>query len=154
MATPTWDCNNNTCSDPGTGNGAYASLAEAYASLAACQAACQVAATWDCDGQGNCLDPGTGLGTFASQSACQSLCIANAIDEEIVGLLIYPNPAKNTLTIDGDYTSATIYDVFGKVALTTDYQKTIDVLALSSGVYFIHITTNDTIIIKKITIAK
>ena len=65
-----------------------------------------------------------------------------------------PNPAKNTITIDGDYTSATIYDVFGKVALTTDYQKTIDVLTLSSAIYFIHITTNHTMIIKKIIIAK
>ena len=125
-----------------------------YASLSACQTACQVTETWDCDGQGNCSDPGTGLGTFASQSACQNNCVANAIDEETTRLLIYPNPAKHTLTIDGDYTSATIYDVFGKVVLATDYQKTIDVSTFDSGIYFMHINTNNESTVRKLTIAK
>ena len=37
-ATASWDCINNTCTDPGTGNGAYSTLA-------ACQAACDTTAT-------------------------------------------------------------------------------------------------------------
>ena len=69
--------------------------------------------------------------------------MASAIDEESTSLLIYPNPAKNTLIIDGDYTSATIYDIFGKVVLATDYQKTIDVTAFRSGIYFMHINTHN-----------
>ena len=113
-----------------------------------------VTPSWDCDSQGNCSDPGTGLGSYSTLSMCQASCIPTTIQELNSHLLIYPNPAKNILTIDGDYTSATIYDVFGKVALTTDYQKTIDVFTLSSGIYFIHITTNHAIIVKKITIAK
>jgi len=52
---------------------------------------------------------------------------------------VYPNPTKNTLTIDRDYTSATVYDLFGKLVLATDYQKTIDVTALSNGIYFIKV---------------
>ena len=52
---------------------------------------------------------------------------------------VYPNPAINTLTVDGNYTSAAIYNVFGEVVLTTNYQKTIDVTALSSGIYFIKV---------------
>ena len=80
--------------------------------------------------------------------------MASAIHEEIASLLIYPNPAKNTLTIDGNYISATIYDIFGKVVLATDYQKTIDVATFSSGIYFMHINTNNSSAVKKITIAK
>ena len=101
-----------------------------------------------------CFDPGTGQGAYSNAVDCWANCVGTAINEEVSDLLIYPNPAKNILTIDGDYTSATIYDVFGKIVIITDYRKTIDVLSLSSGVYFIHITTNHAIIIKKITIAK
>jgi len=75
-------------------------------------------------------------------------------EEQISYLSIYPNPANEVLIIDGNYTSATIYDVFGKVILTTDYQNTIDVAALSNGIYFININTENTITVKKITVAK
>ena len=74
--------------------------------------------------------------------------------EQISYLAIYPNPANDVLRIDGNYTSAIIYDVFGKAVLTTDYQNTINVAALSNGIYFININTNNTITVKKITIAK
>ena len=64
-----WDCDasTNTCSDPGTGLGAYNSLA-------ACQAVCPIP-TWDCNTTTNiCSDPGTGLGTYNSLAACQAIC--------------------------------------------------------------------------------
>ena len=128
----------------------------AYGTLADCIAdSCENTPdpSWDCD-NGVCFDPLTGQGAYSNAADCWTDCVGNAINEEISGLLIYPNPAKNTLTIDGNYISATIYDVFGKVALTTDYQKTIDVLTLSSGIYFIHINTDNAMIVKKITIAK
>ena len=58
----------SVCSDPGTGNGTYASLT-------ACQAACVVVTpTWNCN-NGVCSDPGTGNGTYASLSACQANCV-------------------------------------------------------------------------------
>jgi hypothetical protein len=148
--TPTWNCiSAGNCQDPGTGTGVYPSLS-------ACDTACPaVTPTWDCDPSTlACSDPGTGLGAYSTLAACQTACTGNAINEEISGLLIYPNPAKNILIIDGNYISATIYDVFGKVVLNTDYQKTIDVAALSSGIYFIHINTNNASTVKKITIAK
>ena len=40
------------------------------------------------------------------------------------------------------------------IILTTDYQYTIDVLALRNGVYFMYINTNNAITVKKIIIAK
>ena len=56
------------------------------------------------------------------------------------------------MKIDGTYTSANIYDVFGKLVLSTEAQKTIDVSTLSNGVYFVNINNNKVITVKKITI--
>ena len=69
-------------------------------------------------------------------------------------LAVYPNPVKNVLTIEGDFTSVNIYDVFGKLVLTSKSQKTIDVSSLSNGVYFANINTKNAITVKKITITK
>ena len=129
-----WDYCVYGCTDPLAGN---------YNPNAQCDNGCCDNSTnttsWDCDGQGNCSDPGTGMGAYPTIGACQAACVTTAVNEEGSSLLIYPNPAKNTLTIDGDYTSATIYDLFGKLVLTTDYQNTIDVSALSNGIYFIKV---------------
>ena len=149
---PSWDCDPSTgiCSDPGTGQGSYTSLAT-------CQSNCTVTPSWDCDGQGNCADPGTGSGAYASLATCQSNCTGNAINEEISSLLIYPNPTKNTFTIDGNYTSATIYDVFGKVVFcdnTANYRgkhtKKIDLSGHTKGIYFLDIKTGEGVINKKL----
>jgi hypothetical protein len=67
---------------------------------------------------------------------------------------IFPNPVNDILTIDGNYISATIYDVFGKLILATEDQNPIYVAALSNGIYFVNIKTNNAITVKKITIAK
>jgi len=131
-----WDYCVYGCTDPTAGN---------YNPNAECDNGCCDNSTnttsWDCDGQGNCSDPGTGMGAYPTLGACQSACViqTSVYVEGIGSLIIYPNPAKNTLTIDGDYTSATIYNIFGKVVLTTDYQNTIDVSALSNGIYFIKV---------------
>ena len=72
---PTWNCNNGVCSDPGTGTGAYASLT-------ACQAACVVVTpSWNCN-NGVCSDPGTGTGAYTSLTACQTVCGTTAIEEQ------------------------------------------------------------------------
>ena len=151
--TPSWDCVGGTCFNPGNGSGMYSSVA-------ACNNACGVTPSWDCFPNANsqiwdCVDPGTGTGEYTVLSFCDAACSANAIDEEASDILIYPNPAKNTLTIDGNYISATIHDIFGKVVLSTYFhQKTIDIAVLMNGIYFLHIKTKNSISIKKITINK
>ena len=69
-------------------------------------------------------------------------------------LVVYPNPVKNELTIKGDYTSVNIYDIFNKLVLTSESQKTINVSSLSNGAYFLNINTENAITVKKITITK
>ena len=92
-------------------------------------------------------------GNYNPNAECDDGCcdnsIPSAINDEFSDISIYPNPVKGILTIDGDYFSATIYDLFGKLLLTTDYQKTIDVETLSNGVYFIKTDNRITKFIKQ-----
>jgi len=111
-------------------------------------------ASWDCVNNA-CIDPGTGLGQYSSLGSCDALCNVTVINENAeLEINIYPNPVKDVLTIDGIYNSVNIYDVFGKLVLTSQTQKIIDVSNLSNGVYFVNINTENTITVKKITIAK
>jgi Leucine-rich repeat (LRR) protein len=72
--TPTWDCVNNACIDPGTGLGAYSTVA-------ACNTACVVVTpSWDCVNNA-CIDPGTGAGMYPTQAACTAVCGVSAIQE-------------------------------------------------------------------------
>jgi len=67
---------------------------------------------------------------------------------------IYPNPVKDVLTIEGTYTSVDIFDVFGKLVLTAESAKTINVATLSNGVYILNINTQNGVTTQKITITK
>ena len=69
-------------------------------------------------------------------------------------LSIYPNPVKDVLTIEGDYTSIDIFDVFGKLVLASEYTENINISSLADGIYMLNITTEKGIQSKKITIAK
>jgi len=91
---------------------------------------------------------------FAACPSADNTGATTAINDINSNLSVYPNPVKDVLTIEGSYVSANIYDVFGKLVLTTDNQKTIDVSALSNGVYFVNINSEKEITVKKITVAK
>ena len=101
-----------------------------------------------------CQDPGTGNGQYSSLAACQAACTATSIEEDNVDLSIYPSPVKDMLTIDGMYNSLEIYDIYGKLILKSDAQPTINVEALSDGIYLLNINTQKGVIVKRITIAK
>ena len=105
------------------------------------------------DGNGTILASG-GQFTDVDGAAFKTGSASVGVNNFTSNLSVYPNPVKDVLMIEGDYTSATIYDVFGKSVLTTEAQKTIDVSALSNGVYFVNINSEKAITVKKITVAK
>jgi len=110
--------------------------------------------SWDCDPINGCVDPGTGSGLYTSITDCNAACSATDVSEVISNLSIYPNPVKNVLTIEGSYISVDIIDVSGKLVLSSEYVKTINVKSLSDGVYMLNIKTENGIAVKKITVAK
>ena len=111
-------------------------------------------ASWDCDAINGCVDPGTGSGQYTSITDCNAACSATDVSEVISNLSTYPNPVNNVLTIEGSYISVDIIDVSGKLVLSSDYVKTINVKSLSDGVYMLNIKTENGIAVKKITVAK
>ena len=123
--TPSWDCIQGSCVDPGTGQGNYASLLACqancilvapswncvqgncidpgngqgtYTSLSSCQSNCVIAQSWDCDGQGNCLDPGTGNGMYTNLSACETNCIVPSWDCDGQGNCLDPGTGNGIYT--------------------------------------------------------
>ena len=116
------------------------------------------------DGQTTANATGLSAGTYACDITDANGCIylfsvtigggVTAVEDVQKILLVYPNPVKDVLTIDGMYSSVEIYDIYGKLVLSSDAKRTINVSSLSNGVYFININTNNIITVKKITIAK
>jgi hypothetical protein len=67
-------------------------------------------------------------------------------------LVIFPNPATTTLTIEGltQKTTAEVYDISGKLILTTKLVSTqIDISALAQGMYFIKLRTKEGSVVRK-----
>lgn len=72
-------------------------------------------------------------------------------------ITIYPNPTRDIITIDAssnyENMSFEVYDITGKLILTQQSlkaSKQIDLSALNSGIYFLHLTDGDSIAIHKI----
>ncbi len=70
------------------------------------------------------------------------------------GIMIYPNPATNTINIESTtkFSQMLISDVLGNVRISQqvfNQAVTIDISGLTKGLYFIKLTTDDGIIVKK-----
>jgi len=111
------------------------------------------APSWNCINQ-DCEDPGNGSGQFTSLNACLASCLPTNLDEvDSKNISIFPNPVKNILNISGTFDLVEIYDVFGKLVLTST-KNTINTSDLANGIYVLNINTNNSIITKRITVTK
>jgi hypothetical protein len=110
--------------------------------------------SWDCDAVNGCYDPGTGAGQYTSLAGCNAVCNTTDITETISSLSIYPNPVKDALNIEGNYTSVDVLDILGNLVLSSKATKSINVSTLADGIYMLNIKTENGIAVKKITITK
>jgi choice-of-anchor B domain-containing protein len=174
---PSWDCLNEACSDPGTGNGQFTSLSN-------CQLTCNVIATWDCN-NGNCIDPGDSSGSHNSLNDCQSTCMAsswncingacvdpqdglgvypslhccqtacttsNTIEnKDDIVLSIFPNPVKEKIIInDCNVSLFQLFDIFGREIIHINILNDHTIIhrnKLASGIYVYKISRKDSEII-------
>ena len=111
-------------------------------------------ASWDCDPVNGCFDPGNGAGQYTSLAGCNAICNTTDVTETISNLSIYPNPVKDVLNIEGNYTSVDVLDILGNLVLSSKATKNINVSSLADGVYMLNIKTENGIASKKITITK
>ncbi len=68
---------------------------------------------------------------------------------------IFPNPAKNRITFksENDIESVVVYDVNGKMMnLNNDFENGLNIEALSSGIYIVHVNANNTISTQKLIV--
>ncbi len=105
------------------------------------------------DGNGTILASG-GVFTDEDGDAFKTGGGVLAINELASNLAIYPNPVKEVLTIEGNYTSVDVFDMFGKLVLSSEYSKNINVSTLANGIYMLNIITEKGIQTQKITITK
>ena len=91
---------------------------------------------WDCTNNG-CMSNNFGTGSFITYSDCLDSCQLTSINNFYSDdIFIYPNPTKETLTINLNYISLNIYDIFGNKVLTNYSQKSINVSKLNNGIYY------------------
>ena len=97
--------------------------------------------------------PGFGYSVIEpfSKSGSQPAAFEQLNIEEIS---VYPNPVKDILTINGTYNSVEIYDIYGKLVLSSNTKETINVSSLANGIYSVNINTKNVTTVKKITITK
>ena len=69
-------------------------------------------------------------------------------------LNIYPNPTSGVLNIEGLYSLVEIFDIFGKLVLSSEYTNSIDVSSLANGIYNLNIVNETGVKNMKITISK
>ena len=105
------------------------------------------------DGNGTILASG-GVFTEEDGDAFKTGGDVLAINDLASNLAIYPNPVKDVLTIEGNYTSVDVFDMFGKLVLSSEYTKNINVSTLANGIYMLNITTEKGTQTQKITITK
>lgn len=67
---------------------------------------------------------------------------------------VYPNPAKNTIYVDGDYNTLSIFDATGKLIKTVEAQSSINVADLNNGMYILNIVGKNATKTTKIMISK
>ena len=80
--------------------------------------------------------------------------IPSSVNENINIISIYPNPVKDILSIEGEFTSIEIYNLSGKLLLKSTDKNHINTCSLSEGMYLINILTSNKILTKKFTLIK
>lgn len=73
------------------------------------------------------------------------------LDEKI---RFFPNPAQDNLFIEGDYEYIRISDLLGKLMLSSERERIINVARLLSGVYILEIERNGSVFSQKLIISR
>ncbi|MEM0994174.1 MAG: T9SS type A sorting domain-containing protein, partial [Bacteroidota bacterium] len=93
--------------------------------------------------------------TFNTKDDQDKQSLTNTNQQVVPKIKIYPNPATDVLYInskDLDIQQIEVYDLFGRLLLQYTASEQIDVSAWKSGLYFIHIKTDQGNMSKKINI--
>jgi len=106
------------------------------------------------DSNGNTFITG-GVFTDEVRENFQANGSATNINNIVSKVTVFPSPVKNILTIEGDYKDIEMYNLFGKLVLSSNNNSgNINVSSLANGIYMLNIRTINGTENKKITISK
>jgi hypothetical protein len=126
---PAWECTPFGCADVGAGNGVFTSEID-------------------------CWIANSGIGSDPNGECFNANYTPSSIEEITSKCNVYPNPAQDILNVEGIFVSVEIYDVFGKLALASSNKSEIDISTLANGSYYVNILTENSVIKRKVTVAK
>jgi hypothetical protein len=126
---PAWECTPFGCTDLGSGNGIYGSEID-------CWIANSIA------------------GSDPTSECFNAAYTPTSVEENTQLFELFPNPAQDVLSVDGVFKSLEVFDIFGKLVLTSSNKTKVDISSLANGSYYVNIFTNDEVIKRKVTIAK
>ncbi|HMP30274.1 MAG TPA: T9SS type A sorting domain-containing protein, partial [Saprospiraceae bacterium] len=99
-----------------------------------------------------------GINVYKSDIGTSDLLSSNEEESEEQGFLLYPNPAKNLLSLTGSSKGVFfIYDIDGRMLkkqIKAEYMIDIDVSELKNGMYILKMVDEQQIISKKFLISK
>ena len=75
-------------------------------------------------------------------------------ENQLNGRTIHPNPAKETVTVSGEYDYLSIFDISGKEKARYFYGETISVRNLPSGIYIVRIVSGSQTEVTKLVVTK
>ena len=70
-------------------------------------------------------------------------------------LKVYPNPANDRLTVEGEMTSVQVYNTLGQCLITKQVDASsvqIDLSSLDNGIYFLRVSNNGETAVRKVTV--
>ena len=75
-------------------------------------------------------------------------------ENQLNGRTIHPNPAKETVTVSGEYDYLSIFDISGNEKSRYSYGETINVRNLPSGIYIVRIVSGSQTEVTKLVVTK
>ena len=78
------------------------------------------------------------LGACTDTTDCQAVTIAGVSENPRKTIGAYPNPTTGILTIEGAEGTVTVYDIYGRLVLTTN-SNVLDISQAAMGIYFVHV---------------
>ena len=94
-----------------------------------------------------------GYNIFVAKLGTDSTSSTSELNEQLIKVTIFPNPARDELTVEGfQKTEIEILNIHGQLIKSTTATKeytTIDISDLSDGIYFIKVNTDKGIAVKK-----
>ena len=119
---------------------------------------CEISESYNCVNVNDCQDPGDGSGQYSTLADCINACVSSYVNETKEKLNIYPNPAKNHLTIDysnkNNY-SMSIYSLSGSLIKKYKFAESLNYISIEdlySGYYFVEILCDEKTQRKKLII--